>query len=217
MLAIACVGALVACDSAKSSEPDLSHADIANINEGPSDFPAGLQGPRHRADGHRSASARAAEAACRYQVRPARLREVRRPTGRARRCEGQHGGDHRRGRGQSVHRDRGRDVGTGAGQRSAAELPEGPVHRSGAARAGRGGRGAQDRRRSHTQGAHRVVQTTVDGRPAPASFTTTSRASVRSSSSSPPTRLSCPTSPWPPSTPSVRRDLLTAAVAAVKG
>ena len=39
MLAIACVGALVACNSAKSSEPDLSHADIANINKVHSDFP----------------------------------------------------------------------------------------------------------------------------------------------------------------------------------
>ena len=39
MLAIASVGALVACHSANSSEPDLSHADIANITKVHTDFP----------------------------------------------------------------------------------------------------------------------------------------------------------------------------------
>jgi len=39
MLAIASVGALVACHSANSSEPDLSHADIANITKVHADFP----------------------------------------------------------------------------------------------------------------------------------------------------------------------------------
>jgi uncharacterized protein DUF5642 len=40
VLGIACVGALAACGSAESAEPDLSHADIANIKGLRSDFPA---------------------------------------------------------------------------------------------------------------------------------------------------------------------------------
>jgi len=40
VLGIACVGALAACGSAESAEPDLSHADIANIKSLRSDFPA---------------------------------------------------------------------------------------------------------------------------------------------------------------------------------
>lgn len=39
-LVIACVGALGACSSAKSGEPDLTHADIGNIKNLRSDFPA---------------------------------------------------------------------------------------------------------------------------------------------------------------------------------
>ena len=40
VLVVACVGALAACGSAESAEPDLSHADIANIKNLRSDFPA---------------------------------------------------------------------------------------------------------------------------------------------------------------------------------
>jgi hypothetical protein len=40
VLGFACVGALAACGSAESAEPDLSHADIANIKSLRSDFPA---------------------------------------------------------------------------------------------------------------------------------------------------------------------------------
>ncbi|GFG55624.1 hypothetical protein CQY20_15485 [Mycolicibacterium agri] len=40
MLVIACVGTLAACGSAESAEPDLSHADIANIKNLRSSFPA---------------------------------------------------------------------------------------------------------------------------------------------------------------------------------
>ena len=40
VLGIACVGALAACGSAESAEPDLSHADIANIKSLRQDFPA---------------------------------------------------------------------------------------------------------------------------------------------------------------------------------
>jgi hypothetical protein len=39
-LVVASVGALAACSSAESAEPDLSHADIANIKDVRSDFPA---------------------------------------------------------------------------------------------------------------------------------------------------------------------------------
>jgi hypothetical protein len=40
VLGIACVGALAACGSAESAEPDLSHADIANIKNLRQNFPA---------------------------------------------------------------------------------------------------------------------------------------------------------------------------------
>lgn len=40
VLGIACVGALAACGSAESAEPDLSHADIANIKSLRQDLPA---------------------------------------------------------------------------------------------------------------------------------------------------------------------------------
>jgi Domain of unknown function (DUF5642) len=40
VLGVACVGALAACGSAESAEPDLSHADIANIKSLRQDFPA---------------------------------------------------------------------------------------------------------------------------------------------------------------------------------
>ena len=40
VLGIACVGALAACGSAESAEPDLSHADIANIKSLRQNFPA---------------------------------------------------------------------------------------------------------------------------------------------------------------------------------
>ena len=40
VLVAACVGALTACGSAESAEPDLSQADIANIKNLRSDFPA---------------------------------------------------------------------------------------------------------------------------------------------------------------------------------
>jgi hypothetical protein len=40
VFAVACAGALAACGSAESAEPDLSHADIANIRNLRSDFPA---------------------------------------------------------------------------------------------------------------------------------------------------------------------------------
>jgi hypothetical protein len=40
VLGVACVGALAACGSAESAEPDLSHADIANIKNLRQDFPA---------------------------------------------------------------------------------------------------------------------------------------------------------------------------------
>jgi len=40
VLGIACVGALAACGSAESAEPDLSHADIANIKSLRQSFPA---------------------------------------------------------------------------------------------------------------------------------------------------------------------------------
>ncbi len=40
VLGIACVGALAACGSAESAEPDLSHADIANIKSLRQVFPA---------------------------------------------------------------------------------------------------------------------------------------------------------------------------------
>ena len=39
VLVIACVSALAACSSAESAEPDLSHADIANIKHLRSNFP----------------------------------------------------------------------------------------------------------------------------------------------------------------------------------
>ena len=39
VLVIACVSALAACSSAESAEPDLSHADIANIKNLRSNFP----------------------------------------------------------------------------------------------------------------------------------------------------------------------------------
>lgn len=39
VLVIACVSALAACSSAESAEPDLSHADIANIKDLRSNFP----------------------------------------------------------------------------------------------------------------------------------------------------------------------------------
>ena len=40
VLGIACVGVLAACGSAESAEPDLSHADIANIKSLRQNFPA---------------------------------------------------------------------------------------------------------------------------------------------------------------------------------
>ncbi len=40
VLAIACAGTLTACGSAESGQPDLSHADIANIKNLRSNFPA---------------------------------------------------------------------------------------------------------------------------------------------------------------------------------
>jgi hypothetical protein len=40
VLGVACVGALAACGSAESAEPDLSHADIANIKNLRQNFPA---------------------------------------------------------------------------------------------------------------------------------------------------------------------------------
>ena len=40
VLVVGCVGALAACGSAESAEPDTSHADIANIKNLRSDFPA---------------------------------------------------------------------------------------------------------------------------------------------------------------------------------
>jgi hypothetical protein len=40
VLGIACIGALAACGSAESAEPDLSHADIANIKSLRQNFPA---------------------------------------------------------------------------------------------------------------------------------------------------------------------------------
>ena len=40
VLVVACVGALAACGSAESAEQDLSHADIANIKNLRTDFPA---------------------------------------------------------------------------------------------------------------------------------------------------------------------------------
>ena len=43
VLVIASVGALAACGSAESSEPDLSHADIANIKNVRSNFPPPFQ------------------------------------------------------------------------------------------------------------------------------------------------------------------------------
>lgn len=39
-LVVACAGVLAACSSAESAEPDLSHADIANIKTVRSEFPA---------------------------------------------------------------------------------------------------------------------------------------------------------------------------------
>ena len=39
-LVVACAGALAACSSPESAEPDLSHADIANIKSVRSEFPA---------------------------------------------------------------------------------------------------------------------------------------------------------------------------------
>ncbi len=39
LLVIACAGALAACSSAESAEPDVSHADIANIKNLRSNFP----------------------------------------------------------------------------------------------------------------------------------------------------------------------------------
>ena len=39
-LVVGCVGALAACGPAESAEPDMSHADIANIKSLRSDFPA---------------------------------------------------------------------------------------------------------------------------------------------------------------------------------
>lgn len=38
LLVIACVGALAACSTAKSTQPDLSHADIANVKNVRSEF-----------------------------------------------------------------------------------------------------------------------------------------------------------------------------------
>ncbi len=40
LLVVACVGTLAACGSAESAQPDASHADIANIKNLRSDFPA---------------------------------------------------------------------------------------------------------------------------------------------------------------------------------
>ncbi len=40
LLVVACVGTLAACGSAESAQPDTSHADIANIKNLRSDFPA---------------------------------------------------------------------------------------------------------------------------------------------------------------------------------
>lgn len=40
VLAIACAGTLAACGTSESAQPDLSHADIANIKNLRSDFPA---------------------------------------------------------------------------------------------------------------------------------------------------------------------------------
>ena len=43
VLVVGCVGTLAACGSAESAEPDMSHADIANIKNLRSDFPAPFQ------------------------------------------------------------------------------------------------------------------------------------------------------------------------------
>jgi len=40
VLVVACVGALAACGSAESAEPDTSHAEIANVKNLRTDFPA---------------------------------------------------------------------------------------------------------------------------------------------------------------------------------
>ncbi len=43
LLVIGCVGALAACSTAESAQPDLSHADIANVKNVRSDFPPGFK------------------------------------------------------------------------------------------------------------------------------------------------------------------------------
>ena len=76
-LALVCAGVLAACRQFRSA--DLSNADIARVKDVRSSFGPQFKVTEVGADGDRPATARTADTARRYEVRPGRLRDVRRP------------------------------------------------------------------------------------------------------------------------------------------
>ena len=132
-------------------------------------------------------------------------------------AEGQHGRHHGGGAGQSVHRDRGRDVRAGA----ASPTPARAVRRW--RFAGPGARGVVEVAESptidgvRTLGTHRVVQTVVNGKPASGelyNYVASFGSFLVIVTANP---LVQPNQPVAPVNTQRARDLLTAAVAAVRG